>query len=67
MVPRLWLAHFLLGRPYIDTGQPRLAVEAFSADIELDPNYEIIHDRRAEVYNMLGEHSLVVDDYDRAE
>ena len=66
MVPRLWLAHFLLGRAYIDTGQPALAVEAYSEAIELDPNYEIIYDSRAEGYSILGEHSLVVDDYDKA-
>ena len=66
LVPQLWLSHFLLGRAYVETGQPGLAVEAYREAINLDPRYEVIYDRRAEAYGMLGEHSLVVDNYEKA-
>ena len=66
MVPRLWLSHFLLGRAYVETGEPGLAVKAYSEAIRLDPQYTMIYDRRAEAYGMLGQYSLAVNDYNRA-
>lgn len=66
MLPRFWLSHFLLGRAYVEMGEPDRAVEAYSEAIRLDPLSPSFYDRRAEAHVMLGEYSLAVEDYDRA-
>jgi tetratricopeptide (TPR) repeat protein len=63
--PRFWLSHFLLGRAYVDMGEPGHAVEAFTEAIDIDPLSPSFYDRRSETYEMLGEHSLAVDDHGR--
>ena len=65
MQPRFWLSHFLLGRAYLETGEPDRAVAGFSGAIRLNPMSTLIYDRRAEAYELLGEYGLAVNDYDR--
>ena len=61
--PNFWLSHFLLGRAYMEMGQPDRAVGAYTEAIKLDPLTELFYDRRAEAYGVLGEYSLAIEDY----
>ena len=64
-LPQFWLSHFLLGRAYVELGEPDRGVEAYSEAIRLYPLDASFYDRRAEAYGVLGEFGLAVEDYGR--
>lgn len=66
VAPQCWLSHFLLGRAYVEVGEPEHAVGPYSEAIGLNPRSALFYDRRAEAQGMLGEYALAVEDYSRA-
>jgi tetratricopeptide (TPR) repeat protein len=66
MLPRYWRSHSLLGRAYVEVGEPAYAIEAFNRAIYLDPMSPQLYDDRAEAYRLLGAQSLALADYDTA-
>ena len=62
MVPRFWLSHFLLGRAYVEMGEPNRAIEAFSKSMNLNPLSPKLYDWRAQAYRNLNDLSLAVAD-----
>ena len=47
---KAWLSHLLLGRAYVEAGEPDRAVEAYTEAIKLDPLSASFYDHRAEAY-----------------
>lgn len=49
------MTHRKLGGCYVKTGQYKKAIDSYTKAIEIDPNYGLAYDGRAEMYEKIGE------------